>query len=94
MIDLHEYLQRYEILQTPFRPRFGYRYCGLQKAKLEDQVLYDKDTGRIIKTFDKEKSNLDYICKKHDIMYSIAENKGINSKDIKKKKKRSRYTND
>ena len=87
MIDLHKHLRKYEILQTPFRPRFGYKYCGLQKAKLEDQVLYDKNTGRIIKTYDKEKNNLDSICKKHDIMYSIAENKGINSKDIKKRKK-------
>ena len=87
MIDLHKHLRKYEILQTPFRPRFGYKYCGLQKAKLEDQVLYDKDTGDIIKTFDKEKNNLDSICKKHDIMYSIAENKGINSKDIKNRKK-------
>ena len=87
MIDLHKHLRKYEILQTPFRPRFGYKYCGLQKAKLEDQVLYDKDTGDIIKTFDKEKNNLDSICKKHDIMYSIAENKGIDSKDIKKRKK-------
>ena len=87
MIDLHKHLRKYEILQTPFRPRFGYKYCGLQKAKLEDQVLYDKNTDHIIKTFDKEKNNLDSICKKHDIMYSIAENKGLNSKDIKKRKK-------
>ena len=87
MIDLHKHLQKYEILQTPFRPRFGYKYCGLQKAKLEDQVLYDKDTVHIIKTFDKEKNNLDSICKKHDIMYSIAENKGLNSKDTTEKKK-------
>ena len=57
------------------------------KKKLEDQVLYDKDTGDIIKTYDKEKNNLDSICKKHDIMYSIAENKGIDSKDIKNRKK-------
>ena len=87
MIDLHKHLRKYEILQTPFRPRFGYKYCGLQKAKLEDQVLYDKDTGDIIKTYDKEKNNLDFICKKHDIMYSIAENKGLNSKNIKNRKK-------
>ena len=56
MIDLHKHLRKYEILQIPFRPRFGYKYCGLQKAKLGDQVLYDKDTGHIIKTFDKEKT--------------------------------------
>ena len=87
MIDLHKHLRKYEILQTPFRPRFGYKYCGLQKAKLDDQVLYNKDTGDIIKTYDKEKNNLDSICKKHDIMYSIAENKGLNSKDIKNRKK-------
>ena len=87
MIDLHKHLRKYEILQTPFRPRFGYKYCGLQKAKLDDQVLYDEDTGDIIKTYDKEKNNLDSICKKHDIMYSIAENKGLNSIDIKKRKK-------
>ena len=87
MIDLHKHLRKYEILQTPFRPRFGYKYCGLQKAKLKDQVLYDKDTGNIIKTYDIEKNNLDSICKKHDIMYSIAENKGIDSKDIKNRKK-------
>ena len=87
MIDLHKHLRKYEILQTPFRPRFGYKYCGLQKTKLADQVLYDKDTGDIIKTYDKEKNNLDSICKKHDIMYSIAENKGLNSKDIKNRKK-------
>ena len=87
MIDLHKHLRKYEILQTPFRPCFGYKYCGLQKAKLEDQVLYDKDTGQIIKTFDKEKNILDSICKKHDIMYSISENKRLNSKDIKNRKK-------
>ena len=55
MIDLHKHLRKYEILQTPFRPRFGYKYCGIQKAKLEDQVLLDKDTGHIIKSFDKKK---------------------------------------
>ena len=49
MIDLHKHLRKYEILQTPFRPRFGYKYCGLQKAKLEDQVQYDKNTGRYYK---------------------------------------------
>ena len=42
MIDLHKHLRKYEISQTPFRPRFSYKYCGLQKAKLGDQVLYDK----------------------------------------------------
>ena len=63
MIDLHKHLRKYEILQTPFRPRFGYKYCVLQKAKLEDQVLHDKDTGHIIKTYDKEKNILDSICK-------------------------------
>ena len=55
MIHLHKHLRKYEILQTPFRPRFGYKYCGLQKAKLEDQVLYDKDTGHIIKRLIKKK---------------------------------------
>ena len=78
MIDLHKHLRKYEILQTPFRPRFGHKYCGLQKAKLGDQVQYNKDTGHIIKTIDKEKNILGSICKKHDIMYSIAENKGLN----------------
>ena len=71
MIDLHKHLRKYEILQTPFRPRFGYKYCGLQKAKLEDQVLNDKDTGDIIKTYDKEKNNLDSICKKHELTNSF-----------------------
>ena len=63
MIDLQKNLRKCEILQTPFRNRFGYKYCGLRKANLEDQVLYDKDTGHIIKTFDKEKNILDSICK-------------------------------
>ena len=45
------------------------------------------DLRHIIKTFDKEKNILDSIGKKHDIMYSIAENKGLNSKDIKNRKK-------
>ena len=91
MIDLHKHLRNYEILQTPFRPRFNYKYCGLQKAKLDDQVLYDKDTGHIIKTFDKEKNVLDSISKKHDIMYNIAENNRLNSKDIKNRKKKLIY---
>ena len=43
MIDLHKHLRKYEILKTPFRNRFGYKYCGLQKTKLEDLVLYDKE---------------------------------------------------
>ena len=48
MIDLHKHLRKYEILQTPFRPRFGYKYeQELLKTKQNDLYILKKLLGKM-----------------------------------------------
>ena len=56
------------------KPKFGYKYLGPYND-LENQLLYNKNTGDIYKYYDKPKNALDKIASKHDTCYSIGKNK-------------------
>ena len=56
------------------QPKFGYRYLGPFNP-LDRQMLYDKQTGDILKYHDKSKNILDKIASKHDSCYSVGKNK-------------------
>ena len=56
------------------QPKFGYKYLGPYND-LNDQLLYDKQTGDILKYYDKPKNILDKIAGKHDTCYSVGKNK-------------------
>ena len=56
------------------KPKFGYRYLGPYK-NLDRQMLYDKQTGDILKYYDKPKNILDKIASKRDTCYSVGKNK-------------------
>ena len=52
----------------------GYRYLGPYNP-LDRQMLYDKQTGDILKYYDKPKNILNKIASKHDTCYSVGKNK-------------------
>ena len=56
------------------KPKFGYKYLGLYND-LENQLLYDKNTGDIYTYHEKPKNILDKIASRHDTCYSIGKNK-------------------
>ena len=58
------------------RPKMGYRYLGPFNP-LDRQMLYDKQTGDILKYYDKSKNILDKIASKHDTCYSVAKIKRL-----------------
>ena len=47
------------------QPKFGYKYLGPYN-NLDRQMLYDKQSGDILKYYDKPKNILDKIASKHD----------------------------
>ena len=53
---------------------------------LSKQVKFDPKTGEIIKIYDQPSSSNDRCSMYHDIAYTIAQNTGINNKDVKYKK--------
>ena len=52
------------------KPKFGYRYLGPYND-LENQLLYDKQTGDIYTYYGKPKNILDKIASRHNTCYSI-----------------------
>ena len=58
------------------QPKFGYEYLGPYND-LNNQLLYDKQTGDILKYYDKPKNILDKIASKHDTCYSVGKNKNF-----------------
>ena len=56
------------------KPKFGYRYLG-PYSDLENQLLYDKNTGDIYTYYNKPKNILDKIASRHDTCYSIGKNR-------------------
>ena len=56
------------------KPKFGYKYLGAYNP-LEDQLLYDKQTGDIYTYYDKPKNVLDKIASRHDTCYAVGKNK-------------------
>ena len=56
------------------QPRFGYRYLGPFNP-LDRQMLYDKQTGDVLKYYDNPKNILDKIASRHYTCYSVGKNK-------------------
>ena len=46
-IDIHELLEKNLITRNIVKPKFGYKYLGAYNP-LDDQLLYNKNTGNII----------------------------------------------
>ena len=77
-IDIHSLLEKNPITKKMLQPKFEYRYLGPYKEPLEDQMLYDKQSGEIYKYYDKPKNVLDKIASRHDICYELKpKNKGF-----------------
>ena len=53
---------------------------------LSKQVKFDPQTGKIIQIYDKPSSSNDKCSMYHDIAYTIAQNTGINNKEVNNKK--------
>ena len=53
---------------------------------LSKQVKFDPQTGKIIQIYDQPSSSNDRCSMYHDIAYTIAQNTGVNNRDIKNKK--------
>ena len=73
-IDIHALLEKNLITKKMLQPNFGYKYLG-PFNNLDRQMLYDKQTGDILKYYDKPKNILDKIASKHDTCYAIGKNK-------------------
>ena len=73
-IGLHALLEKNPITKTMLKPKFGYKYLGPYND-LENQLLYDKNTGDIYTYYDKPKNVLDKIASRHDTCYSVGKNK-------------------
>ena len=73
-IDIHVLLEENPVTKAMLKPKFGYKYLGPYND-LENQLLYDKQTGDIYTYYDKPKNILDKIASRHDTCYSIGKNK-------------------
>ena len=74
MTDIHALLEKNPITKKMLQPKFGYKYLGPYN-NLDRQMLYDKQSGDILKYYDKPKHILDKIGSKHDTCYSVGKNK-------------------
>ena len=78
VVDVHALLEKNPVTKAMFRPKFGYKFLGPFNGPLEDQMLYDKQSGEILKYYDKPKNVLDKIASRHDICYKKwPKNKGL-----------------
>ena len=73
-IDIHALLEKNPITKKLLQPKFGYKYLGPYN-NLDRQMLYDKQSGDILKYYDKPKNILDKIASKHDSCYAVRKNK-------------------
>ena len=73
-IDLDALLEKNPVTKAIWKPKFGYKYLGPYND-LENQLLYNKNTGDIYTYYDKPKNVLDKIASRHDTCYSIGKNK-------------------
>ena len=53
-IDIHSLLEKNPITRNMVKPKFGYKYLGAYNP-LENQLLYNKNTGDIYTYYDKPK---------------------------------------
>ena len=75
-IDIHALLEKNPFTKRMLQPKFCYKYLGPYNP-LDKQMLYDKDTGDILKYYDEPKNILDKIASKHDTCYSVEKIKTI-----------------
>ena len=73
-IDIHALLEKNPIIKYMVQPKFGYKYLGVYNP-LDEQLLYDKNTGNIFTYYDKPKTVLDKIASRHDTCYAVGKNK-------------------
>ena len=73
-IDINALLEKNPMTKKMLQPKFGYKYLGSYNP-LDKQMLYNKQTGDILKYYDKPKNILDKIASKHDTCYSVGKNK-------------------
>ena len=78
VVDTHALLEKNPVTKAMLKPKFKYRYLGPFNGPLEDQMLYDKQIGEILKYYQKPKNVLDKIASRHDICYEKwPKNKGL-----------------
>ena len=71
VVDIHALFEKNPVIKAMLKPKFGYKFQGPYNGPLEKQMLYDKQTGNILKYYDKPKNVLDKIASKHDICYEL-----------------------
>ena len=77
-IDIHALLEKNPVTKKMLQPKFGYKFLWPYNGPLEEQMLYDKQSGEIYKYYDKLKNVLDKIASRHDICYEKwPKNKGL-----------------
>ena len=76
--DIHSLLEKNPVTKAMLKPKFGYKYLRPYNGPLEEQMLYDKQSGEIYKYYDRPKNVLDKIASRHDICYEKwPKNKGL-----------------
>ena len=73
-IDIHSLLQKNPVTKAMLMPKFSYKYLGPYNP-LENQLLYDKNSGDIYTYYDKPQNVLDKIASRHDTCYAVRKNK-------------------
>ena len=91
-IDIHKVITGNPITKNLMRPwgsnkekTIFNKYTG-PGNELSKQVKFNSKTGEIYQILDKPSSSNDRCSMHHDIAYTVAQNTGINDKDIKNKK--------
>ena len=46
-IDIHALLEKNPVTKAMLKPKFGYKFLGPYNGPLEEQMLYDKQSGEI-----------------------------------------------
>ena len=75
-IHIHSLLEKNPVTKKMLQPKFGYKFLGPYND-LDNQILYDKQSGDILKYYDKPKNILDKTASKHDTCYSVGKIKTI-----------------
>ena len=71
VVDIYALLEKNSITKKMLQPKFGYKYLSPYNGPLEEQMLYDKQSGDILKYYDKPKNILDKVSSAHDTCYAV-----------------------
>ena len=47
VVNIHALLEKNPVTKAMLKPKFGYKYLGPYNGPLEEQMLYDKQSGEI-----------------------------------------------